>query len=214
MTLEPLVVTAQTPPNDELRDMTRRLWIGAVLALRYLRWKWVVIFRAGLPPSRAASIASWVELCYRRRSFCGRLAFFERAWASLVNRSLNMFSLIALGTGSAYLYSVVATLAPGIFPRVSLHGRTVAVYFEAAAVITVWYSCQSWSCVHASRRAAPSARCSTSRLRRLVASRRTGMMKNLARAGPGRDRLRVRPGDGFPWTASFWRAPARSMSRW
>ncbi len=126
MTLEPLVVTAQTPPNDELRDMTRRLWIGAVLALPVF-----VLEMSGHLPALdlhrfvPPSIATWVEFVLSTPVVLwAGWPFFERAWASVVNRSLNMFSLIALGTGAAYLYSVVATLAPGLFPAgFSQHGR-------------------------------------------------------------------------------------------
>jgi cation transport ATPase len=161
------------------------------------------------------SIATWVEFVLSTPVVLwAGWPFFERAWASVVNRSLNMFSLIALGTGSAYLYSVVATLAPGIFPA-GFRGMdgTVAVYFEAAAIITVLVLLGQ--VLELSRRVARSARCSTSRLRRLVASRRTGMMKT-SRSRRSRSGIvsAFARATVYPWTASFWRAPARSMSRW
>ena len=140
MALEPLEVTAEAAPNHELADMTRRFWIGLALALP------VVVLEMGshipglglhhlVPP--AAS--TWIQfLLATPVVLWAGWPFFVRGWQSVVNRSLNMFSLIALGTGAAYLYSVVATLAPGAFPE-GFRGMdgTVAVYFEAAAVITV-----------------------------------------------------------------------------
>jgi P-type Cu+ transporter len=140
MALEPLIVSATAQPNEELIDMTRRLWIGAVLALPVF-----VLEMGGHVPGLglhrliSPTIATWVEFILSTPVVLwAGWPFFERAWASVVNRSLNMFSLIALGTGAAYLYSVVATLAPGIFPA-GFRGMdgAVAVYFEAAAVITV-----------------------------------------------------------------------------
>jgi cation transport ATPase len=139
MALEPLVVTADSGPSPELADMTRRFWIGLVLAAP------VFVLEMGshlvpalhhLVPMR---ISIWVQLVLATPVvlWCG-WPFFERAWASLVNRSLNMFTLIAMGTGVAWAYSIVAVLAPGIFPAAfRAEDGTVAVYFEAAAVITV-----------------------------------------------------------------------------
>ncbi|HNP30601.1 MAG TPA: HAD-IC family P-type ATPase, partial [Nitrospirales bacterium] len=140
MALEPREITLEEEDNPELKDMTRRFWIGFVLTLP-------VFFLAmsemipGKPVQQilSPSIMSWVQwvLATPVVVWCG-WPFFQRAWASLVNRSLNMFTLIALGTGTAYLYSAVATLAPELFPE-SFRGEggEVAVYFEAAAVIVV-----------------------------------------------------------------------------
>ncbi len=139
MALEPLVVTADSGPSPELADMTRRFWIGLVLAAP------VFVLEMGghlfpalhhLVPMR---ISIWIQLVLATPVvlWCG-WPFFERAWASLINRSLNMFTLIAMGTGVAWAYSIVAALAPGIFPAAfRAEDGTVAVYFEAAAVITV-----------------------------------------------------------------------------
>jgi Cu+-exporting ATPase len=140
MALEPLEVPAETGPNAELIDMSRRFWIGLVLALPV-----VALEMGGHVPTLGLH-----DLVSPRLSALLQFAlatpvvlwagwpFFERAWASVVHRSLNMFSLIALGTGAAYVYSLVATFLPGIFPA-GFRGMdgTVAVYFEAAAVITV-----------------------------------------------------------------------------
>jgi Cu+-exporting ATPase len=129
MALEPLVVTAEAPPSSELIDMTRRLWIGGALTLPVF----VLAMIGGTPH------AAWIE-CVLATSVVlwAGAPFFVRAWASIVNRSLNMFTLIALGTGASYFYSVVALLAPAAFPAGfrDMDG-SVGVYFEAAAVITV-----------------------------------------------------------------------------
>nr|WP_281201121.1 heavy metal translocating P-type ATPase [Belnapia rosea] len=140
MALEPLEVTAEAAPNHELADITRRFWIGLALTIP------VVILEMGahlpglnlhhLVPPRTSV---WIQfLLGTQVVLWAGWPFFVRGWQSVVNRSLNMFSLIALGTGAAYLYSLVATFAPGIFPE-GFRGMdgTVAVYFEAAAVITV-----------------------------------------------------------------------------
>ena len=140
MSLEPLIATAEAIPNDELLDMTRRLWVGAFLALPVFVLEMSGhIPVLGLHHLVTPTVATWIEFALSTPVVLwAGLPFFERGWASLVNRSLNMFSLIALGTGVAYLYSVVATVAPGIFPSAfrGMDGN-VAVYFEAAAVITV-----------------------------------------------------------------------------
>jgi P-type Cu+ transporter len=119
--------------NPELRGMTRRLWVGVALAVPL-----VAIAMTGhlamLLPARAAI---WVELALATPAvlWCG-WPFFQRGWASVLNRQLNMFSLIALGTGIAYGYSLVAALLPGIFPAsFRMPDGTVPVYFEPAAVI-------------------------------------------------------------------------------
>ena len=140
MALEPLQVTAEAAPNAELADMTRRFWVGLVLTLPIL----VLEMGAHIPgldihhlvPSR---VSVWLQfLLGTPVVLWAGWPFFVRGWQSVVNRSLNMFSLIALGTGAAYLYSLVATFAPGVFPEgFRRMDDTVAVYFEAAAVITV-----------------------------------------------------------------------------
>ena len=139
MALEPLDVTAEAGPNPELADMTRRFWIGLVLTLPVAGPR---DGRASHQPAHAPGAADRATGC----SSClatpvvlwAGWPFFERGWASLKSRNLNMFTLIALGTGVAWLYSVVATVAPGLFPA-GFRGPdgAVAVYFEAAAVITV-----------------------------------------------------------------------------
>ncbi len=138
MALEPEVVTAEAQPNAELEDMTRRLWIGLALALP------VFLLEMGghlfdLHRLISPTVSNWVQFALATPVVLwAGFPFFERGWKSLQTRNLNMFTLIALGTGVAWLYSVVATLMPGLFPA-NFRGMdgAVPVYFEAAAVITV-----------------------------------------------------------------------------
>ena len=139
MALEPRTVTLTGESNPELADMTRRFWIGAILSLPVLLAAMSDML-PGQPLHRFASPPSLVWFQFILSTpvvfWCG-LPLFERAWASLANRSLNMFTLIGIGVGTAYLYSVVATFFPDIFPASFRgHGGEVGVYFEAAAVIT------------------------------------------------------------------------------
>ena len=138
MALEPDVVAAGAAPNPELAEMTRRLWIGLALALS------VVALEMGMHLTKlhlliGQTVSNWLQLLLATPVVLwAGWPFFVRGWQSLVTRNLNMFTLIALGTGVAWLYGVVATLAPGIFPPAFRgHDGAVAVYFEAAAVITV-----------------------------------------------------------------------------
>jgi len=130
MALEP-VHAAVEDDNAELRDMTRRFWIGLALTVP-------VFVLAMAPGLLVPAISGWIQFVLSTPVvLCAGWPFFERGARSLVTRHLNMFTLIALGTGAAYLYSVVATVAPGIFPEsFRLHG-VVETYFESAAMITV-----------------------------------------------------------------------------
>ena len=195
--------TAEAGPNLELIDMTRRFWIGLALALPV-----VVLEMGGHIPALglhdlvSPRLSTWLQFLFATPVVLwAGWPFFERAWASVVHRSLNMFSLIALGTGAAYLYSLVATFAPGIFPA-GFRGMdgTVAVYFEAAAVITVLVLLgqvlelrareQTGGAIRALLNLAPKT------ARRLTAA---GEDEEIAveQVELG-DRLRVRPGDGVP----------------
>jgi Cu+-exporting ATPase len=137
MALEPMTPTAEAE-NPELRDMTRRFWVSLALSVPLLAMVMAEHFAkptidALIPPH----LAVWVQLILATPAVLwGGWPFFARGWASFVSRHLNMFSLIALGTGVAYVYSLVAALAPGIFPDSfrGPHGE-VPLYFEAAAVI-------------------------------------------------------------------------------
>lgn len=138
MALEPLLATADDGPNVELIDMTRRFWIGLALSVPVLFLE-MGRHLLGLDHTIPGQTSNWLQLLLATPVvlYCG-WPFFERGGQSLVTRNLNMFTLIAIGTGIAWVYSVVATFAPGIFPAAfRAHDGSVAVYFEAAAVITV-----------------------------------------------------------------------------
>jgi Cu+-exporting ATPase len=138
MALEPEIVSADSAPNPELADMTRRFWIGLALALPVFALE-MGGHLTGLHQLLGQQTSNWLQFILATPVvlWAGR-PFFERGWASLRTMNLNMFTLIAMGTGVAYIYSVVATFLPGVFPHEFRgHGGTPAVYFEAAAVITV-----------------------------------------------------------------------------
>ncbi|MBD9638736.1 copper-translocating P-type ATPase [Ensifer sp. ENS07] len=138
MTLEPQVVTADMGPSPELVDMRRRFGIGLVLTLPVLALE-MGGHLTNLHMLLGPQTSNWIQLILATPVVLWAGApFFERAWQSLVTRHLNMFTLIAMGTGVAWVYSVVATVAPGLFPETFRSGEgAVAIYFEAAAVITV-----------------------------------------------------------------------------
>ncbi|WP_298934285.1 copper-translocating P-type ATPase [uncultured Ramlibacter sp.] len=138
MALEPVIATGESGESPELRDMTRRFWIGLALTVP------VFFLEMGghlfdIGHLVGAQTSNWIQMVFGTPVVLwAGWPFFTRAWASLKNRSLNMFTLIALGTGAAWLYSMAGTLAPGLFPQeLRAHGGAVAIYFEAAAVITV-----------------------------------------------------------------------------
>jgi P-type Cu+ transporter len=138
MALEPRTVTVDQA-NPELARMTRRLWWSLALTAPILAFM-IAEFLPGEPLHSliATGTRNWIELALATPVVLwGGWPFFERGWASVVNRHLNMFTLIALGVGAAYGYSVLATLAPGIFPASFRTMGGIAVYFEPAAVIVV-----------------------------------------------------------------------------
>lgn len=137
MALEPMTPSAAgDAPNPELIDFTHRLWVSAGLAIPLL-----IIGMGGMLglPFRAwfgESVVSWIELALATPIVLwAAIPFFRRFWSSLLNRSPNMWTLIGLGVGSAYLYSAVAVIMPGLFPMSFRHDGAVPVYFEAAGVI-------------------------------------------------------------------------------
>jgi P-type Cu+ transporter len=138
MALEPLLASLEPEPNHELIDMSRRFRIGLALALPVVALE-MGGHLVGLDRLVPRQAANWVQLALATPVVLwAGWPFFLRGWQSVVTRNLNMFTLIAMGTGVAWLYSVVATLAPGLFPPAFRgHDGSVAVYFEAAAVITV-----------------------------------------------------------------------------
>ncbi|HYM12997.1 MAG TPA: heavy metal translocating P-type ATPase, partial [Bryobacterales bacterium] len=190
MALEPRTATGLEEPDPELVSMTRRFWAGAALT-------------APLVASMAfGHLSAWVQLALATPAVAwGGWPFFERGWQSLVNRSLNMFTLIALGTGTAYSYSLVATLVPGIFPRSfrGPHGE-VAVYFEAAAAITVLVLLGQVLELRARRRTSAAIKALLGlapKTARLVEPDGSEHDVPLEQVRPG-DRLRVRPGEKVP----------------
>ena len=139
MALEPLVATASMGQSDELRDMTRRFWLGLLLTLPVLVLEMGSHLFPRMMQLLPAQYNVWLQLLLATPVvlWCG-WPFFSRAGASLRNRSLNMFTLVAMGTGVAWVYSVIATIFPSLFPAsFRIMNGQVAVYFEAASVITV-----------------------------------------------------------------------------
>jgi len=138
MALEPEVASLDTSPNPELVDMTRRFWIALALAVPpvVLEMGGHLVGGHGLIDQ---TLSNWIQLVFATPVVLwAGWPFFVRGWQSLVTRNLNMFTLIAIGTGVAYVYSLIGTIAPDIFPATFRgHDGAVAVYFEAAAVITV-----------------------------------------------------------------------------
>lgn len=138
MALEPEVVTAESGPNPELKDMTRRFWVGLALTLPVFGLE-MGGHLSGLMMHMSGQTSAWIQFALATPVvlWCG-WPFFERGGRSLVTRSLNMFTLIAMGVGVAWIYSVVATFAPQIFPPAFRRpDGSVPIYYEAAAVITV-----------------------------------------------------------------------------
>ena len=208
MALEPRTVTAVPEENPELRDMTRRFWVGVLLTTPLL----VIAMGSMLSSTFKVSIDlnfSGLLINLPRIEFllatpvvlwCG-LPFFQRFWASLVNRSPNMFTLIGLGAGVAYIYSVVATFAPGIFPdSLRAMGGYPEVYFEAAAAITTLVLLGQVMELRARSRTSAAIRALldlTPKTARLIGA--SGEEKDipLEQVKPG-DKLRVRPGEKVP----------------
>jgi Cu+-exporting ATPase len=138
MALEPVIATADAGPNPELADMSRRFWIGLVLSLPVVALE-MGAHLTGLGHYVSQSTSNWLQMILATPVVLwAGWPFFVRGWSSVVTRNLNMFTLIAMGTGVAWVYSIVATLAPDVFPPAfHIKDGAVAVYFEAAAVITV-----------------------------------------------------------------------------
>jgi Cu+-exporting ATPase len=202
MALEPRTVTAQEEENPELRDMTRRFWVSALLTVPLLGIAMAGML-PGVPVQRAVPSGwlPWIELALATPAVLwAGLPFFQRFWTSLVNRSSNMFTLIGMGTGVAYLYSVVATLFPHIFPE-SLRGMDgyPDVYFEAAAAITTLVLVGQVLELRARSRTGAAIRALldlTPRTARILRDNKEEDIP-LEQVRPG-DRLRVRPGEKIP----------------
>jgi len=202
MALEPRTVTGDEE-NAELKDMSRRFWVSVALSVPLLVF--VMADMLPGPPLRhglSSRLIAWLQLVLATPVVLwGGWPFFQRGWASVVNRSLNMFTLIALGTGTAYVYSVVAAVAPGVFPEsFRAHRGDVELYFEAAAIIT--------TLVLLGQVIELRARSQTSSAIKALLNLTPNMARRLRDDGgeedvsldavrPG-DRLRVRPGERVP----------------
>jgi len=199
MALEP-ELAGKTGPNPELVDMTRRFWIGLLLSIP------VVALEMGghltnLHMLLGGNISNWLQFVIATPVVLwAGWPFFVRGWRSVVTRNLNMFTLIAMGTGVAWVYSVIATLAPNIFPA-AFRGPegTVAVYFEAAAVITVLVLLGQVLELHAREQTSGAIRALLD-----LAPKTARRVKNgddeeipLDEVAAG-DKLRVRPGEKVP----------------
>jgi Cu+-exporting ATPase len=202
MALEPRTVTTDEE-NPELKDMTRRFWVSLALSIPLLIIAMAeMVVGASVSHLFSGRLFTWVQLLLATPVVLwGGWPFFERGWASIVNRSLNMFTLIALGTGMAYGYSVIATLVPDLLPEAFRgHNGEPAVYFEAAAIITTLVllgqvlelraRSQTSSAIKALLGLAPKT------ARRLLDDGSEDDIP-LEHVRPG-DRLRVRPGEKVP----------------
>ena len=203
MALEPRTVSVEEEENPELVDMTRRFWVTTALALPVLLWAMgEMILGQALEQMISRTVGGWLQFILATPVVLwGGWPFFQRGWASLVNRSPNMFTLIAMGTGTAYAYSVLATLAPGIFPDAFRgEGGEVAVYFEAAAVITALVLLGQVLELRARSRTGTALKALLGlapKTARLVRDDGTEIDIPLEHVHPG-DRLRVRPGEKIP----------------
>jgi P-type Cu+ transporter len=202
MALEPRTVSAQDEDNPELRDMTRRFWISLALTAPLFAIAMGNML-PGMPVQRLvpAGWQPWIELILATPVVLwGGAPFFQRGWTSILNRATNMFTLIAMGTGVAYLYSLVATIFPQIFPASFREmGGTPPVYFEAAAAITTLVllgqvlELRARSRTGAAIRALLDLTPKTARI--LLDGREEDIPLDQVRPG---DRLRVRPGEKVP----------------
>lgn len=202
MTLEPLAAAAEAGPNVELRDMYGRIWVGLILTVPVLFLEMGSHIPAlGLHHLVSPRVSSWIQFVLSTPVVLwAGWPFFQRAGASIVGRSLNMFSLIALGTGTAYVYSLVATFAPDIFPSNLREMGAVPVYFESAAVITVLVLLGQVLELRARVQTGGAIRALLNLVPK-TARRITGVSSDeeiaidLVQAG---DKLRIRPGDSIP----------------
>jgi P-type Cu+ transporter len=200
MALEPRTVTAQEQDNPELRNMTRRFWVSVALTAPLL-----VITMGHMLPGMQHLLPTgwqpWIELILATPVVLwGGAPFFQRGWTSVVNRSTNMFTLIAMGTGVAYVYSLVATVFPQLFPASFREmGGTPALYFEAAAAITALVLLGQVLELRARSRTGAAIRALLDLSPRMARVLRDGREEDvpLEQVIAG-DRLRVRPGEKIP----------------
>jgi Cu+-exporting ATPase len=203
MALERRIAASIHEEDDtELRSMQRRFWIGVVLSVPLLALSMGGMAADSLFHNLPAGAMEWLQFALATPVVLwGGWPFFQRGWASLVNRHLNMFTLIAMGTGTAYLYSLIVTLAPGIFPASFLgHGGRPEVYFESAAVIVTLVLLGQVLELRARRQTSSAIKAllglnpKIARRIRLDGSDEEIPLEHIHRG----DRLRVRPGDRIP----------------
>jgi len=203
MALEPRTVTVFEEENPELRDMTRRFWVSSVLALPvFLLGMSEMVPGQPIQHALSARWLVWIQFALATPVVLwGGWPFFVRGWNSIVSRRLNMFTLIAIGTGAAYFYSGAAVLFPGLFPdSFRGHGGQLAVYFEAAAVITALVLLGQVLELRARRRTSAAIRALLGlqpKTARRLAADGSEQEVPLEHVHPG-DRLRVRPGERIP----------------
>ncbi|MEQ1943874.1 heavy metal translocating P-type ATPase [Mesorhizobium sp. VNQ89] len=203
MALEPMgVPTGDEGPNPELVDFTRRLWVSGVLSIPLLLITMGPMLGLPFREWLGERTAIWIEFALATPVVLwAAIPFFHRGWDSIVNRSPNMWTLISIGVGVAYLYSVVATLFPDLFPhQFRGHGDAVPVYFEAAAVIVALVFLGQVLELRARERTGSAIRAlldlAPKTARRIAADgAESDVPLDEVMAG---DRLRVRPGDGVP----------------
>jgi P-type Cu+ transporter len=203
MALEPRTAAAEEEENPELVSMTRRFWTSVALAIPVVALGMSDMI-PGQPVQRVLSMYAigWIQLALATPVVLwAGWPFFERGWASLVNRSLNMFTLIALGTGTAYVYSTIAVLRPSLFPAsFRMAGGGVPVYFEAAAMITALVLLGQVLELRARSRTSAAIRSLlklSPKTARLVRADGTEIDVPVEHIAPG-DILRVRPGEKVP----------------
>jgi Cu+-exporting ATPase len=203
MALEPRTVTAEEEVNPELVDMTRRFWISLVLSVPVLFLAMSEII-PGQPVQQALSLRLlyWIQFALATPVVLwGGWPFFQRGWVSIINRSPNMFTLVAIGVGTAYLFSVVATLFPHLFPESFRgHGGEVAIYYEAAAVIVTLILLGQILELRARSRTSSAIKALLGlapKTARVLQDNGAEEDIPLDRVQPG-DRLRVRPGEKIP----------------
>ena len=201
MALEPEIVSADTQPNPELADMTRRFWIALALAMPVFALE-MGGHLTGLHRWLGQQTSNWIQLVLATPVVLwAGWPFFERGWASLKTRNLNMFTLIAMGTGVAWVYSVIGTVWPSLFPSsMRGHDGSVAIYFEAAAVITVLVLLGQVLELRAREQTSGAIRALldlSPKMARRIGADGTDEDVSLDQVVAG-DRLRVRPGERVP----------------
>jgi Cu+-exporting ATPase len=203
MALEPMgVPTGEEGPNPELIDFTRRFWVSVVLSVPLLLITMGPVFGLAFREGLGERTAGWLELVLATPVVLwAAIPFFHRGWQSIVNRSPNMWTLISIGVGTAYVYSLIATLFPDIFPhQFRGHGGTVPVYFEAAAVIVALVFLGQVLELKARERTGSAIRALLDlapKTARRIAPDGSEADVPLDEVKPG-DRLRIRPGDSVP----------------